>query len=86
MRAARIVAIAALMSLAACNYGGSQVSDAGATEGGNAGVFVYTDPATGCDYLGRFAASEGALTPRLRPDGLPYCDGKRRSVRPEEVQ
>ncbi len=32
-------------------------------------ISAWTDPETGCDYL----LTNETLTPRLRPDGLPFC-------------
>lgn len=37
------------------------------------GVNIWVDPDTGCNYL---VYSEGAMTPRLNPDGTPYCSGR----------
>lgn len=36
------------------------------------GVRLVTDYGTGCQYL---KTREGHITPRLKPDGLPACDG-----------
>lgn len=34
-------------------------------------VFRWTDPETGCEYIGR--RNDGALVLRLHNDGMPYC-------------
>lgn len=35
------------------------------------GLRLYTDQKTGCQYV----AAGGGLTPRLRPNGTPMCEG-----------
>ena len=40
------------------------------------GVNIWVDPDTGCNYLVYSEYNKGAMTPRLNPDGTPYCSGR----------
>ncbi len=40
------------------------------------GVNIWVDPDTGCNYLVYSEYNKGAMTPRLNPNGTPYCSGR----------
>ena len=40
------------------------------------GASVWTDKDTGCDYIVLNGDRKTAITPRLNPDGTPYCSGR----------
>ena len=40
-----------------------------------AGIYVWTDPDVGCDYVVSNGDRKTAITPKLNRDGTPYCPG-----------
>ena len=79
-----LLCLAAATSLAACDQASSPFSSTpirservegkmrGNRQGGEQ-VRVWRDPANGCQYLLWERRQRGAMTARLKPDGLPMC-------------
>jgi hypothetical protein len=61
--------ISLLVYFAAVIYTAYQPHDTTDPEGGRSGMRLYTDTATGCQYLGTW----GGLTPRMDEQGKQIC-------------
>jgi hypothetical protein len=62
------------IAVSACvRHEGQPINGEQETSEGVSTVRYVTDAATGCDYVIFDGYRNGGITPRLRPDGSPYC-------------